>query len=186
MQRQMRSCLGGCFVAAIISIALGGLLPGAAAEPREAPEATIRAVLQKWTADFNAGNAEEVCNLFSPELRYDFRGQSERNYKDICSLLHHSLEDGTKKYAYTLQIKEILVWDELAVVRLVWTLSRTASENTAPVPFESAYAIWTSWQHSCDRDDQALMQRGDRVGNVTLGPDRRRRGVGNYREWQVF
>src|ERR1700737_1539556 len=64
--------------------------------------------------------------------------------------------------------------------------SCTASENTAPVPFESAYAIWTSWQHSCDRDDQALMQRGDRVGNVTLGPDRRRRGVGNYREWQVF
>src|ERR1700732_4158102 len=62
----------------------------------------------------------------------------------------------------------------------------TASENTAPVPFESGYAIWTSWQHSCDRDDQALMQRGDRVGNVTLGPDRRRRGVGNYREWQVF
>src|ERR1700730_5927409 len=39
--------------------------------------------------------------------------------------------------------------------------NRTASENTAPVPFESAYAIWTSWQHSCDRDDQALMQRGD-------------------------
>src|SRR6202048_1639860 len=69
---------------------------------------------------------------------------------------------------------------------LRWAVSRTASENTAPVPFESAYAIWTSWQHSCDRDDQALMQRGDRVGNVTLGPDRRRRGVGNYREWQVF
>jgi preprotein translocase subunit SecA len=62
----------------------------------------------------------------------------------------------------------------------------TVSENMAPVPFESAYAIWTSWQHSCDRDDQALMQRGDLVGNVTLGPDRRRRGVGNYREWQVF
>src|SRR3984893_11480742 len=58
-----------------------------------------------------------------------------------------------------------------------WLVSCTASENTAPVPFESAYAIWTSWQHSCDRDDQALMQRGDRVGNVTLGPDRRgRRG----------
>jgi ketosteroid isomerase-like protein len=118
----MHSYLGGFFVAAIISIALGGLLPGAAAEPKEAPEATIRAVLEKWTADFNAGNAEEVCNLFSPELRYDFRGQSERNYKDICSLLHSSLEDGTKKYAYTLQIKEILVWGELAVVRLVWTL----------------------------------------------------------------
>src|SRR5580692_10381262 len=65
-------------------------------------------------------------------------------------------------------------------------LSCTASENTVPVPCEFAYAIWTSWQRSCDRDDQVLMQRGDRVGNVTLGPDRRRRGVGNYREWQVF
>ena len=118
----MRSCLGGCLVAAIISIALGGMMPDAAAEPREAPEAAIRAVLEKWTADFNAGNADEVCNLFSPELRYDFRGRPERNYKDICSLLHRSLEDATKKYAYTLQIKEILVWGELAVVRLVWTL----------------------------------------------------------------
>src|SRR3984893_14710076 len=52
--------------------------------------------------------------------------------------------------------------------RTVARISRTASENTAPVPFESAYAIWTSWQHSCDRDGQALMQRGDRVGNVTF------------------
>src|ERR1700738_3132371 len=65
-------------------------------------------------------------------------------------------------------------------------VSCTASENTVPVPCEFAYAIWTSWQRSCDRDDQVLMQRGDRVGNVTLGPDRRRRGVGNYREWQGF
>jgi hypothetical protein len=48
-------------------------------------------------------------------------------------------------------------------------------------------APWNGAAHaSCDRDDQALMQRGDRVGNVTLGADRRRRGVGNYREWQVF
>jgi hypothetical protein len=122
MQSQMRRCVGGCFALTIISIALGGLLPAAAEEPREAPEATIRAALEKWTADFNAGNAGEVCGLFSSELRYDFRGHPERNYRDICSLLHRSLEDGTKKYAYALQIEEILVWDELAVVRLVWTL----------------------------------------------------------------
>jgi hypothetical protein len=29
------------------------------------------------------------------------------------------------------------------------------------------------------------MQCCNRVGNVTLGPDRRRRGVGNYRERQA-
>jgi hypothetical protein len=53
-------------------------------------------------------------------------------------------------------------------------------------PFESARTVWTSWEGSCDCYDQALMQGRDRGENVTLGPDRRRRGVGNYREWQVF
>jgi ketosteroid isomerase-like protein len=110
------------FASAMISMTLGGLLAGAVAEPREAPEATIRAALETWTADFNAGNVEGVCGLFSSQLRYDFRGHPERNYNDICSLLHRSLEDGTKKYTYALEIKEILVSDELAVVRLVWTL----------------------------------------------------------------
>ena len=40
---------------------------------------------------------------------------------DICDLLQRSLSDRTKRYAYTLAIKEILVSGELAVVRLVWT-----------------------------------------------------------------
>jgi hypothetical protein len=53
-------------------------------------------------------------------------------------------------------------------------------------PFESARTIWASWERACDCYNQGLMQRGYRVGNVTLGLDRRRRGVGNYREWQVF
>jgi ketosteroid isomerase-like protein len=124
-----RLCCAHGFVAAIISIAFGGSLPCAAAEPSEVPETAIRAVLKKWTADFNAGNAGEVCNLFSPELRYDFRGQPERNYNDICSLLHRSLEDRTKKYTYSVQFKEILVWGEVAVVRLGWTL-RISSVNS--------------------------------------------------------
>jgi hypothetical protein len=34
-------------------------------------------------------------------------------------------------------------------------------------------------------DNQHSVHRGDRVGDVPLGPDRRRRGVGNRREWQV-
>jgi hypothetical protein len=64
MQSQMRCCVGGCFALTIISIALGGLLPASAEEPREAPEATIRAALEKWTAVCNAGNAGGVCGLW--------------------------------------------------------------------------------------------------------------------------
>jgi steroid delta-isomerase len=120
------------FGLAVIGIALSGLLPRATAEPSEASEQAIRAALEKWTADFNAGNAEAACGLFAPDLRYDFRGHSERDYADICSLLHHSLGDRTKKYSYRLEIKEILVSGELAVVRLVWRLRASSNGASAP------------------------------------------------------
>jgi len=86
-------------------------------------EENIRATLQSWTRDFNAGNADVVCKLFSPELRYDFRGYPERGYNDICTLLHRSLRDKSKRYTYSLDIREILASGDLAVVRLVWKLS---------------------------------------------------------------
>jgi steroid delta-isomerase len=121
-----------CFALAVISIVLSGSPRWAAAQPGEAPEAAIRAALEKWTADFNDGKAQEVCGLFSPELRYDFRGYPERNYGDMCSLLHRSLENRTKKFAYSVQIKEILVWGELAVVRLVWMLKIRSIDPAGP------------------------------------------------------
>jgi len=85
----------------------------------------IRATLAKWTEEFNAGNAQVVCSLFSPELRYDFRGYPERGYRDVCSRLLRSLADASKRYAYGLDIREIIVSGDIAVVRLVWTLTVT-------------------------------------------------------------
>src|SRR2546428_9678769 len=64
--------------------------------------------------------------------------------------------------------------------------SLTASQNIAHVPLEAACTAWTSWQRSCDCDDHSSMEGRDRVWDVTLGPDRRRRGVGNRWEWQGF
>ena len=86
-------------------------------------EDAIRATFAQWTKDFNSGNAEAVCQLFSPELRYDFRGYPERDYNDVCTLLHRSLSDASKRYAYALDIREIIVSGDLAVVRLAWTLT---------------------------------------------------------------
>jgi steroid delta-isomerase len=109
-------------LALLLSAAASSLSPGRAAEPAPAAETAIRAALEKWTADFNAGHAEKICDLFALDLRYDYRGQPERGYGDICALLHQSLADGTKHYAYSFTVKEILVADDLAVVRLSWTL----------------------------------------------------------------
>jgi len=89
----------------------------------DAGETAIRAVLAQWTRDFNEGRADRVCDLFSPALRYDYRGFPERGFEDICGLLRRSLADRERRYTYALRIKEVLVSGDLAVVRLVWTLS---------------------------------------------------------------
>lgn len=97
----------------------------AAQAAADSAEGAIRSAFEQWTADFNAGKADAVCQLFSPELRYDFRGYPERDYTDVCARMKRSLSDASKRYAYALDIREIIVSGDLAVVRLVWTLTVT-------------------------------------------------------------
>src|ERR1700716_1316617 len=85
------------------------LLAGLAAAAEDAAQTQIRSALTQWMADFNAGRADKVCGLFASDLRADVRGQPERDYGTLCDLLHRSVGDSTRRYAYTVEIKEILV-----------------------------------------------------------------------------
>ncbi len=91
--------------------------------------AEIRAALAAWTADFNARNAGRVCDLFEPGLVYDFRGLPEQHYDDICGRLKRVLGDDARADHYASDIKEILVFGDVATVRLVWTLTMTGGEK---------------------------------------------------------
>src|SRR5262249_4736889 len=51
---------------------------------------------------------------------------------------------------------------------------------------EAACAEWTARQQSGDRDGQPAMKGRDRVGNVPLGPDWERLGVGNRWKGRCF
>jgi ketosteroid isomerase-like protein len=95
------------------------------AQPAGEAEAAIRNALSRWTSDFNAGDGARICDLFAKDLLYDYRGFPERDYESLCSLLRRSLADRTKQFAYSLDIKEIIVAGDLAAVRLVWTLKMT-------------------------------------------------------------
>lgn len=107
---------------------------GAAAQtPANEAETAIRGALVKWTADFNARDTARICDLFAPDLVYDYRGFPERKYADLCALLHRSLADRTKQFTYAFDIKEILVSGDMAIVRLVWTLKVTLPGATVPV-----------------------------------------------------
>ncbi len=92
--------------------------------------------------DFNAGNLQDACSLFSPDLRYDYRGFPERKYEDICDGLRRSLTDRTKRYAYSLVVREILVSGDLAAVRLTWTLTVTKPDARPEVSQEHGIDVF--------------------------------------------
>ncbi len=115
-------------------LACSAFSAGASAQtPASEAETAIRGALAKWTVDFNARDATRICDLFAQDLVYDYRGFPERTHADLCALLRRSLADRTKQFTYALDIKEIIVSGDMAVVRLVWTLTTTLSGSSTPV-----------------------------------------------------
>jgi ketosteroid isomerase-like protein len=114
----------------VVAFALIALLGPAMAQSSSGAETAIRDALMNWTTHFNTGAMSEICGLFAPELRYEYRGHPERGFEEICGLLQRSLSDRTKTYFYSLLIKEIIVSGDLAVARLVWTLKVTPVGST--------------------------------------------------------
>jgi len=120
------------FLATLLACSLFSI--GAAAQtPAGEAETAIRGALAQWTADFNAREAARICDLFAPDLVYDYRGFPERKCADLCALLRRSLADRTKQFTYAFDIKEVIVSGDMAVVRLVWTLRITLPGAATPV-----------------------------------------------------
>jgi steroid delta-isomerase len=107
----------------LIAVPLAWALAGSPAISADSdPKDQVRAALLNWTADFNARKADAICDLFAPDLRYDYRGMPERGFQDICDLLKRSLSDPQRRYTYSPAIREIIVNGDVAIVRLTWTL----------------------------------------------------------------
>ncbi len=94
----------------------------------------IRARILTWTDDFNAGRIEPVCDLFSKELISTVRGQGDRDYATRCDILTKSINDPARDFHYEVDIHEVMVSGDLAVVRLTWTLFMTPLNVTVVEP----------------------------------------------------
>jgi ketosteroid isomerase-like protein len=114
-------------VIALMVVALCGVVRPAVSSDAEGE---IRAALLQWTTDFNARDSSRICDLFAPDLRYDFRGLPERDYATLCALLKRALSDTTRKFTYAPDIKEIIVSGDLAVVRLAWMVTLASDGRT--------------------------------------------------------
>jgi steroid delta-isomerase len=104
--------------------------------------ATIRAALEQWRLDFNARRAERICDLFDPELRYDFQGLPEQNYTLLCDRLHKALADRSRTIEYGLRIKEIIVSGSIAIVRLTWISTVTGSDGASRTDDEQGLDVF--------------------------------------------
>jgi steroid delta-isomerase len=115
---------------------------GARAMAAEDPGPGIRAALEQWRQDFNARRAEHICDLFAPELRYNFQGLPEQNYDQLCVRLHRALDDTSQTYHNDLRIEEVLWSGDLAVVRLVWTSTVTDKDGKKTVEDEPGLDVF--------------------------------------------
>ncbi len=93
--------------------------------------AAIEQRLRQWAEDFNAGRVEAVCDLFAPDLIANYRGQPEKSFDALCSGLRQSLATDQRDYRYALELNEVMVSGDMAVVRLIWHLTVTDKKTGA-------------------------------------------------------
>jgi uncharacterized protein (TIGR02246 family) len=118
-ERLRRLATGSIIAAAALTAPLG---PSGGAEPTEAAEHEIRSAIENWRSAFNARDENRVCALFAPDLVANYQGEPERDYASLCEMLRAAVRDPDTTYRYSVEIKEIVVYGETAVARLVWTL----------------------------------------------------------------
>lgn len=85
--------------------------------------------LRDWTADFNAGRVDTLCDRFTPDLIANYRGQPEKSFDSLCAALQSDLAGGPRDFRYDLELQEIMVSGDMAAVRLIWHLTVTNKET---------------------------------------------------------
>jgi ketosteroid isomerase-like protein len=85
----------------------------------------IRNEFAAWRSAFDSRNVNAVCDIFAPDLRLDAGPLLDDTYSRLCARLQRILKDPEATYKYSLAIREILIFGDIAIVRPVWTLTVT-------------------------------------------------------------
>ncbi|HEX3413211.1 MAG TPA: hypothetical protein VHT00_15945, partial [Stellaceae bacterium] len=80
----------------------------------------------------------------------NYQGEPEREYASLCEMLRVALRDPDTAYRYSVEINEIMVYGDAAVVRLVWALeidkagspTRTIEEPAIDILHRQADGSW--------------------------------------------
>lgn len=94
-------------------------------------ESAIRSALSAWNAAVNAGDAEAACALYAPDLRSQVGSEPEQNFEAHCAALRQALADDAVTLAYALDVREIILSGDMAVVRRIWTRTERPAAGAA-------------------------------------------------------
>jgi steroid delta-isomerase len=146
-ERLRRLAAGSIITAAALTAPLD---PSSGAEPTPDAENEIRSAIENWRSAFNARDEDRVCALFAPDLVANYQGEPERDYASLCEMLRMALRDPATAYRYSVEINEIMVYGDAAVVRLIWALeidkagspTRTIEERAVDILHRQADGSW--------------------------------------------
>jgi len=125
----------------LLILALFALATGPARADADTDKLAIAVRLTNWAQAFNARDKAGVCGLFAPDLVATMPGQLEISRETLCASLAALIADRSKAMSYALRIREIIVANDLAIVRLTWTLT-TASGGVRTVSKEEGLDIF--------------------------------------------
>jgi steroid delta-isomerase len=111
------------FRAALLSCAL--LATAAVHADVAADQTAITQRLQRWALAFNARDAAGTCDLFAPELISTVPEVADAGRDVVCARLATLLARRDATFHYGVDIHEIIVTGDIAIVRLTWTLAVT-------------------------------------------------------------
>ena len=106
-----------------ILLSLLALIGTSALAADQTDKVAILERLEGWAAAFNARDAVGVCDLFTPNLVSTVPDAIEVGRDVVCERLAKLLANSQLSLHYDLDVREIIISGDIAVVRLFWTLT---------------------------------------------------------------
>lgn len=114
--------------------------------PVHADAATDRSAIEErlkdWAAAFNRKDSAAVCDLFASDLVQTVPGMLEGSRNDVCGRLDRLFAQTDKSFSYAVDIREIMVSGDIAVVRLFWTLTVRSGQGPADTSREAGIDVF--------------------------------------------
>jgi uncharacterized protein (TIGR02246 family) len=116
----MRLIISRSFGALLLGLTVLVDAPAPAFTEDKGVAAIIVARLTDWAEAFNARDISRTCDLFSVDLISTMRGRPDEGREAVCGRIAKALAGRRSSIRYTLKVREIIVRDDIALVRLVW------------------------------------------------------------------